>query len=242
MQKIEEIETLDQETKNAYIRRMFNGISRRYDFLNHFLSAGIDRHWRKQAIEISNLSSGEMFLDVACGTGDLSIEAAKAKPAKIIAVDFAEKMLQGFGEKKRKSNLNGKVEMVQANAEKLPFSDNAFDAASVAFGVRNFGDLKSGLAEMHRVLKRNGRIVVLEFSNPKHFPFKQIYSFYFKKILPALGHLISGDSQAYSYLPESVLSFPDGKVFENILLDTKFHDVRSMPLTFGIAALYFGIK
>jgi len=242
MRKTEERDSTDLEKKSVYVRSMFNNISRRYDFLNHFLSIGIDRYWRERAIEISRLRNGEMFLDVACGTGDLSIAAAKVKPAKIIAVDFAEKMLSGFDVKKHNLNLDGKVEMVQANAETLPFPDDTFDAASSAFGVRNFGDLKSGLAEMHRVLKKNGRIVVLEFSKPKVIPIKQIYLFYFEKILPALGRLISRNPQAYSYLPDSVLSFPDGEAFENVLLDANFHGVESMPLTFGIAAVYFGIK
>ena len=221
---------------------MFNNISGHYDFLNHFLSAGIDRYWRKRTIEISKLGAGELFLDVACGTGDLSIEASKTNPAKIVAVDFAENMLMGFDVKKNKLNLDGKVEMVQANAERLPFPDNTFDAAAAAFGARNFGNLKSGLNEMHRTLKKNGRIAVLEFSKPRHFPVKQIYFFYFERILPALGRLISKDPRAYYYLPDSVSSFPDGVTFENIMLAVKFHDVRSVPLTFGIATVYFGIK
>ncbi len=242
MHKVEELDSACSEEKNTYVRRMFNNISGHYDFLNHFLSAGIDRYWRKRTIEISKLEAGELFLDVACGTGDLSIEASKTKPAKIVAVDFAENMLRGFDVKKNKLNLNGKVEMVQANAERLPFSENTFDTAAAAFGVRNFGDLELGLTEIHRVLKNNGRIAVLEFSKPRHFPVKQIYSFYFERILPALGGLISKYPHAYSYLPNSVSSFPDGETFENIMLAVKFHDVRSVPLTFGIAAVYFGVK
>ncbi len=242
MHKIEEVDAAGSDEKNTYVRRMFNDISRHYDFLNHFLSAGIDNYWRKRTIEICKLSEGELFLDVACGTGDLSVEASKAKPAKIVAVDFAENMLSGFEVKKNELNLNGKVEMVQANAERLPFPENTFDAAAAAFGVRNFGSLKFGLSEMHRVLKKNGRLTVLEFSKPKRFPVKQIYFFYFKRILPVLGGLISKDPQAYVYLPNSVSSFPDGENFENILLSAKFHDVRSVPLTLGIVTVYFGAK
>lgn len=179
---MERFDAANAADKNAYVRKMFNNISGRYDFLNHFLSLNIDRYWRRRAVEVSKLSAGESFLDVACGTGDLSIEASKIKPAKIIAVDFAENMLDGFRAKKNKFKLDGKVEMVQANAERLPFSENTFDAAAAAFGVRNFGDIKFGLGEIYRVLKKNGRIAVLEFSKPRHFPVKQIYFFYFERI------------------------------------------------------------
>ncbi len=221
---------------------MFNDVSRRYDFLNHFLSAGTDRRWRKKAIGISQLHSGESFLDVACGTGDLSIEAAKKKPSRIVGVDFAEKMLRMFIEKKKRLNVNGIADPVQANAELLPFAAETFDVAGVAFGVRNFGDLETGLNELHRVIKKDGRVVILEFSRPRAFAIKQVYFFYFKNILPMIGRLVSGNQGAYSYLPNSVISFPDGESFENILREINFHDVRSIPLTFGIATAYFGRK
>jgi demethylmenaquinone methyltransferase / 2-methoxy-6-polyprenyl-1,4-benzoquinol methylase len=221
---------------------MFNDVSRRYDFLNHFLSAGIDRYWRRQAIKISRLSTGELFLDVASGTGDLAIEAAKKNPARIVAVDFAEKMLRIFIEKMKGTPIEGKVDPIHANAERLPFGDDTFDTAAAAFGVRNFGDLRAGLREMHRVTKKGGRVVILEFSKPKIFPVRQIYFFYFERILPLIGRLISGDRAAYSYLPNSVASFPDGKSFESILREVDFRNVRSIPLTFGIATAYFGTK
>ena len=231
-----------QEEKSTYVRRMFNGISRHYDFLNHFLSAGVDRHWRKRAIRISHLGTDELFLDVACGTGDLSIEALKVDRIKVVAVDFAENMLQGFTVKKTKMSLDGKVELVQADAEKLPFPDETFDVTAVAFGARNFGDLRAGLTEMHRVIKRNGRIVVLEFSKPRHFLLRQIYFFYFNKVLPAIGRLISGDPTAYSYLPSSVLTFPDGDEFMEVMQSVDFREIKSFALTFGIATAYFGVK
>jgi demethylmenaquinone methyltransferase/2-methoxy-6-polyprenyl-1,4-benzoquinol methylase len=221
---------------------MFNDVSRRYDFLNHFLSAGIDRHWRKKAIRISRLRAGEIFLDIACGTGDLSIEAAKKRPSRIVAVDFAEKMLRIFVEKKRNLSVSESIDPLQADAEQLPFAAETFDVAAVAFGVRNFGNLKAGLSEMHRVIKKDGRVVILEFSRPRVFPFRQIYFFYFKKILPMIGRLISGDRGAYSYLPSSVMAFPDGESFENILHEINFRDVYSVPLTFGVATAYFGRK
>lgn len=228
--------------KSAYVRRMFNSISRHYDFLNHFLSVGVDQYWRKRAIRISLLGTGELFLDIACGTGDLSIEAAKVTQTKIVAVDFAENMLHGFSMKKSRLNLDGKVEMVQANAEKLPFPDDTFDVTAVAFGARNFGDLRTGLAEMHRVIKRDGRIVVLEFSKPRLFLIKQVYFFYFNRILPAIGRLISKDPSAYSYLPNSVSAFPDGGAFEDVMRSVDFREIESVPLTFGIATAYFGVK
>ncbi|MCL4512317.1 MAG: bifunctional demethylmenaquinone methyltransferase/2-methoxy-6-polyprenyl-1,4-benzoquinol methylase UbiE [Bacteroidetes bacterium] len=240
MHHIEEFDSAEQ--KNKYVRRMFNNISRRYDFLNHFLSVGIDRYWRKRAIKLSRLGGGNSFLDIACGTGDLSVEAAKFGPSKIVAVDFAENMLRGFSAKKTRLNLDGKVEIVQANAEILPFPDHTFDVTAVAFGVRNFGDLKRGIAEMQRVLKVGGRIVVLEFSRPKHFPVRQLYFFYFKEILPQLGKLISKDPSAYMYLPNSVSAFPDGEAFEAVMRSANFKEIKSVPLTFGIATAYLGVK
>lgn len=235
-------EFLSPEEKNDFVRRMFNRVSGRYDFLNHVLSAGIDLHWRNRAVRISGLEEGEMFLDVACGTGDLSIAASKRKPRKIVAVDFAEQMLNRFREKEKSLGIDGAIVKVQANAEVLPFAEGSFDVAAVAFGVRNFGDLKAGLGEIYRVLKKNGRVVILEFSKPRHFPVKQIYFFYFTKILPFIGRKISGDRAAYSYLPASVRLFPDGKTFENVMRDTRFCNVRSVPLSFGIATAYFGVK
>ena len=234
--------SLDPSEKSTYVRRMFNGISGHYDFLNHFLSAGIDRYWRKRAIRISGLRPANSFLDIACGTGDLSIEAAKFNPSRIVSVDFAENMIRTFDAKKSRMRLDGKVEIVQADAELLPFPDNTFDVTAVAFGVRNFGSLEKGIAEMQRVLKSGGKLVVLEFSKPKVFPVKQIYFFYFKRILPLLGRIISKDPAAYSYLPNSVSAFPDGRDFENVMRNAHFKDVRSIPLTYGIATAYFGVK
>jgi demethylmenaquinone methyltransferase / 2-methoxy-6-polyprenyl-1,4-benzoquinol methylase len=232
----------DTSEKNQYVRRMFNNISRRYDFLNHFLSAGIDRRWRRRAIEISRLGAGNSFLDVACGTGDLSVEAAGLNPDRIVGIDFAEKMLQGFRVKKSRLGLDARVEIVQASAEELPFPDGTFDVTAVAFGARNFGDLRKGLVEMRRVLKTGGRIVVLEFSKPKVFPVKQIYFFYFRRILPLLGRIISGDKGAYMYLPDSVSAFPDGADFVEVMRSSEFRDVSSTTLTFGIATAYCGTK
>lgn len=236
------VERRDASEKNQYVRRMFNNISGHYDFLNHFLSAGIDRLWRKKAIRLSGLSAGHSFLDVACGTGDLSVEAAKRNPGRIVGIDFAENMLRGFDMKKQRLGLDGKVGIIQASAEKLPFPDGTFDVTAVAFGARNFGDLTEGLSEMRRVLKTGGRIVVLEFSKPKVFPVRQMYFFYFKRILPLLGRIVSGDRGAYMYLPDSVAAFPDGKDFMDVMRSVSFREVSSSPLTFGIATAYRGTK
>ncbi len=232
----------DVSEKNRHVRRMFNDISHRYDFLNHFLSAGIDRAWRKKAIALSGLSEGNAFLDVACGTGDLSLEAARRNPRRIVGVDFAENMLRGFNRKREKLGLDGKVEIIQASAEELPFVDETFEVTAVAFGARNFGDLRRGLSEMHRVMKTGGRIVVLEFSKPQRFPVKQLYFFYFRRILPMIGSVISGNHGAYAYLPNSVTAFPDGEDFENVLREASFREVDSTVLTFGIATAYYGTK
>ncbi len=235
-------EQLQVEQKHQYVRGMFNNISPRYDFLNHFLSAGADRYWRRRAIKMSGLEKDSLFLDVACGTGDLSMEASKRNPAGIVAVDFSENMLRRFQTKCASSSSNGRTRMIQANAEMLPFADNVFDVIGVAFGVRNFGDLERGLSEMRRVLKVGGNVVILEFSKPKRFPVKQIYFYYFQKILPTIGKLVSGDGGAYNYLPRSVSSFPDGVDFEKLMLGVKFTRVESVSLTFGIATAYLGSK
>lgn len=226
--------------KRKYVRKMFNSIFERYDFLNHLLSAGVDKRWRRKAIIFSNLKEGEWFLDLACGTGDLSVEASKLKPGKIVGVDFAEKMLEEFVRKKQKLNLDEIIEIVQGDAEKLPFTDGTFDVVSVAFGVRNFGDIGAGLREMRRVLKANGRAAVLEFSKPNGAIFKSLYFFYFKRILPLIGRIFSPYGKAYNYLPESVSIFPDGKDFEEEMVKAGFHEVKSIPLTFGIATVYVG--
>ncbi len=230
------------QEKDKFVREMFNGISHRYDFLNHFLSAGIDRIWRKAAMKLSGLSGGDAFLDVACGTGDLSIEAVKSEPARIVGVDFAENMLHSFEAKKDKLGLDGRIDIVQASAESLPFAEGSFDVTAVAFGARNFANLVAGLSEMRRVLKRGGRIVVLEFSKPRRFPVKQLYFFYFRRVLPLIGKMVSGNGGAYTYLPDSVSMFPDGEDFLNVMRAVQFKDVSRVELTFGIATAYVGVK
>lgn len=229
-------------SKKEQVAEMFNNISPKYDFLNHFLSAGIDIIWRKKAIKKLKNHQPKLILDVATGTGDFAIEALKLNPEKVIGVDISSGMLDIGREKMKKKSLDHKIEMVLGDSEGLPFEDNKFDAIIVAFGVRNFEDLEAGLKDMNRVLKPGGKVVVLEFSKPRKFPVKQLYNFYFKYILPKLGRLVSKDSRAYTYLPESVKAFPDGKNFLSVLEGSGFKKTTWTSLTFGISSIYTGIK
>ncbi|MDP2637899.1 MAG: bifunctional demethylmenaquinone methyltransferase/2-methoxy-6-polyprenyl-1,4-benzoquinol methylase UbiE [Candidatus Levybacteria bacterium] len=231
--------------KKQKIAQMFDNISSTYDFLNHFFSLGIDIYWRKRVVKVlkSHLKDGKLqILDVATGTADLAIEAAKLKPEKIIGVDISKKMLNVGKEKIKRLGLERKIELFFADSEKLPFKNNSFDAITVGFGVRNFENLEKGLREMHRVLKDNGIVVILEFSKPKDFPIKNIFNFYFKNILPLVGRLVSKDKVAYKYLPESVEIFPEDKDFLKILEKVGFSNLKQNKLTFGIASIYTGKK
>ena len=221
---------------------MFDNIAWRYDFLNHFLSFGIDRRWRERAIHILSQVSPETILDIACGTGDLSIEALKLKPRKIIGVDISEGMLAKGREKLVRKNLEKSITLVYGDSEALQFDDHVFDAAMVAFGVRNFENINQGLAEILRVLKPGGLLVVLEFSKPQSLFFKKIFNFYFFRILPFMGRLFSKDVSAYSYLPESVNAFPDRIDFLDIMRNIGFTDTCFEELTMGIVCLYYGKK
>jgi demethylmenaquinone methyltransferase / 2-methoxy-6-polyprenyl-1,4-benzoquinol methylase len=224
------------------VRSMFNDIAPRYDFLNHFLSAGIDRLWRKKAIRILKHNNPKTILDIATGTSDLAIAASEINPEQITGIDIAEEMLEIGRNKLKAKKLDHLITLETGDSENLRFPDNSFDAVMVAFGVRNFANPGKGLNEMHRVLNPGGIVLVLEFSKPVKFPVKQLYHFYFKNILPGLGRLISGNSSAYTYLPDSVGKFPSGEEFLRILEKTGFTDTRHHSLTFGIAAIYTGIK
>lgn len=228
--------------KKQNVRQMFDAIAGTYDFLNHLLSFGIDIYWRKKAVGLLKLSHSLKILDIATGTGDFAIEAVKLNPQKIIGIDISEKMLSIAKEKIRKLHLEGKIKFQLADCENLPFENNSFDAVTVGFGVRNFENLDKGLKEMHRVLKKDGKIVILEFSKPKAFPIKNIFNFYFKNILPFIGKFISKNREAYAYLPQSVQNFPDGEEFLNIMKNTGFNNLQQIPLTFGIASIYIGGK
>jgi len=228
--------------KKEQIAAMFNSISGKYDFLNHLLSFGIDILWRKKAVQILRKNQPKLILDIATGTADFAIEALSLKPKKIIGIDISEGMLSVGREKLIKRNLTDKIELLVGDSETLPFKDNLFDAIIVSFGVRNFENLEKGLSNMLRVLKPGGKIVILEFSNPKSFPFKQIYQFYFRWILPKIGKLISKDRAAYTYLPDSVEAFPDGDNFLQILNKIGFQKSQCTPLTLGISSIYSGSK
>ena len=208
--------------KKQQVAEMFNKISKRYDFLNHFLSLGIDIYWRRRAISLLRKDKPKVILDIATGTGDFAIEALKLNPERVIGIDISEGMLQVGREKLKKNGFDQVVELKLGDSEKLLFEDNKFDSVIVAFGVRNFEELKVGLEDMYRVLKPGGKTVILEFSRPKMFPFRQIYDFYFRLILPKIGRIISGDNSAYKYLPESVLEFPYGDKFLKILENVGF--------------------
>ncbi|WP_205502780.1 bifunctional demethylmenaquinone methyltransferase/2-methoxy-6-polyprenyl-1,4-benzoquinol methylase UbiE [Rufibacter psychrotolerans] len=233
----------DQEAgKKKQVAQMFNSIAKRYDFLNHFLSAGVDIYWRKKAVKLLARVKPQVILDIATGTGDFALETLKLKPRQVIGIDISEGMLAVGREKISKRGLKHLIQLQLGDSENIQFPDNHFDAITVAFGVRNFENLEKGLAEMLRVLKPGGMAVILEFSKPQQFPMKQGYNFYFKHILPVFGKLISKDNSAYTYLPESVQAFPDGKDFISIFQKTGFKNTEWHSLTFGISSIYIGTK
>ncbi|HYF70723.1 MAG TPA: bifunctional demethylmenaquinone methyltransferase/2-methoxy-6-polyprenyl-1,4-benzoquinol methylase UbiE [Ohtaekwangia sp.] len=232
----------EKSGKKDQVAKMFDNISHRYDFLNHFLSLGIDKIWRKKAISLLKSNPPALLLDVATGTGDFALQALELNPDKIVGIDISEGMLEAGRKKIRAKSLEKRIELKYADSESLPFAEHSFDAVTVAFGVRNFENLEKGLQEIYRVLKPGGRIIVLEFSQPRRFPFKQIYNFYFSTILPRVGRLISSDKAAYTYLPESVKAFPDGENFMVILRHVGFKSTQCKALTFGISSIYSAAK
>lgn len=221
---------------------MFNDIAFRYDFLNHFLSAGIDKCWRKKVRKHLAPYHPELILDVATGTGDLAIELVKLNPEKITGIDIATEMLSIGNKKINERNLDKVITLQEGDSENLDFKTGTFDAVTVAFGVRNFENLKRGLSEMYRVLKPGGHVVVLEFSRPKRFPFQQVYYAYFRYILPSVGKIISKNNEAYTYLPQSVQSFPEDKIFLEEMNKAGFVQTGQKRLSSGIATMYFGLK
>ena len=230
------------QSKKGQVEEMFNNISPKYDLLNHLLSVNIDKIWRKKAVNKLKAVQPELVLDVATGTGDFAVAITKLSDVKVIGIDISEGMLNVGRRKIEKKGLTEFVKLLKADSEKLPFENNSFDAATVGFGVRNFENLEKGLSEIFRVLKPEAKFLVLEFSKPKKAPFKQLYYFYFTKVLPLIGRLISKDSNAYTYLPESVNEFPDGERFLTILADVGFVKNKSFPQTFGIATIYEAYK
>jgi demethylmenaquinone methyltransferase/2-methoxy-6-polyprenyl-1,4-benzoquinol methylase len=232
-----------KQEKSAAVESMFDSIAWRYDFLNHFLSFGTDYRWRKRAIRIiSKHQENPRILDVATGTGDLAIAALKISPLKITGIDISEKMLEIGRAKLIERGLTEKIELFKGDSEHIDFKDNSFDVTMVAFGVRNFSDPLKGLSEMYRVTRPGGFLMILEFSKPLSFPFRQLYNFYFLNILPLFGRLFSKDKRAYNYLPESVMKFPDNESFMKIVVEAGFIKEQQIKLTGGIASIYTGIK
>jgi demethylmenaquinone methyltransferase/2-methoxy-6-polyprenyl-1,4-benzoquinol methylase len=233
----------DDTAKKAQVAQMFDNIAHRYDFLNHFFSLGIDKLWRRKAIRMMLSEGPKEVLDVATGTADFAIGTAhKAPSIQVVGVDISAGMLDIGREKVKRANQVGRVELVLADGEALPFEDHRFDAFTVAFGVRNFENLEAGLKEMLRTLRSGGKGYILEFSKPKWFPMKQIFWLYFRYIMPTLGKWFSKDASAYTYLPESVKVFPEGQEMHDILKGIGFSSCAMHPLTGGIATLYVVTK
>lgn len=228
--------------RKQQVQVMFNDIAGRYDLLNHLLSMGIDRGWRKKLVKLMSHDKPRRILDLATGTGDLAIAAVKINPESIIGTDIAEEMLAVGIEKVKKLGLDKIITLKKADSENLPFQDAEFDAAMVAFGVRNYENLSLGLKEMARVLKPGSKAFILEFSKPRNFPVKQLFGFYSRFILPLIGRIISKHSSAYTYLPESVAAFPQDEEFIRIMLDSGFSKAEFISLSFGITNLYIGKK
>jgi demethylmenaquinone methyltransferase/2-methoxy-6-polyprenyl-1,4-benzoquinol methylase len=222
---------------------MFDSIARRYDFLNHLLSFGIDRNWRRKAVKkISERFENPTILDVATGTGDLALEAVKLDPIKIKGIDISDKMIEIGRKKIKERSLENLIELINCDSENICFEDNSFDVAMVAFGVRNFPDPVRGLSEMRRVVRQDGLVVVLEFSKPRGFIFKHLYNIYFHYILPFIGAVFSKQRNAYNYLNESVMKFADSEKFIQMMKAAGLSDISQTRLTFGIASIYTGVK
>ncbi|NUN69010.1 MAG: bifunctional demethylmenaquinone methyltransferase/2-methoxy-6-polyprenyl-1,4-benzoquinol methylase UbiE [Bacteroidetes bacterium] len=228
--------------QKEYVRSLFDKIAYRYDLLNHLLSGGVDLYWRRAAVRTLGTFRPRRILDVATGTADFALAAMRLAPDSIVGVDISDPMLEIGRRKIAQRRLSDRIRLQNGEAERLEFPDGTFDAAIVAFGARNFEHLDKGLSEMGRVLRPGGGIVVLEFSRPRIFPLKQLYFFYFKHILPTIGRLISNDTEAYQYLPDTVMRFPEGEQFLDRLKAAGFSSLREQRLTFGIATIYSGVK
>jgi len=225
------------------VEAMFDSISPHYDRLNHVLSLGTDRLWRRRAVNvIGKHIRPQRIIDVATGTGDLAITAMILKPEKITAIDISGEMLAIGREKINRLGYDKTIKLQRGDSKAIDSGDGSYDVAMSAFGVRNFEDTVAGLMEMCRVLRPGGMVMILEFSKPAWFPLKQIYGFYFRKILPRIGRTISGDPAAYTYLPDTVSSFPDNEAFLALLTEAGFRDVKQKRMTGGIASVYYGFR
>lgn len=232
--------------KVQQVEAMFDGIAPTYDFLNHILSMGIDRSWRRKAVEALGEYSPQCVLDVATGTGDFAILTAELiHPERIVGADISEGMMSVARAKVEElgERLSGtELEFCKEDCLHLSFADSAFDAVTVAYGARNFQELDVGLAEMYRVLRPNGHLLILELASPPYFPMRQLFWLYSHLIMPLIGWIVSRDSRAYSYLPATMEAFPQGEVMEGILLKAGFSSVRWRRFTFGICTMYLAEK
>ena len=233
----------EDEKKSVQVERMFDNIAPAYDQLNHTLSWGIDKSWRKRAINWLKPFQPQRMMDVATGTGDFAIQACRVlNPKELIGTDISEGMMNVGRQKVKDAGLEGRISFAKEDCTALTFPDNRFDAITVAFGVRNFEDLDKGLREMHRVLDTDGKLVILELSEPEWFPMKQLYALYSKVVIPTLGKLLSKDRSAYTYLPQSIKAFPQGEVMKEIILKAGFREANFKRLTLGICTLYTATK
>ena len=228
--------------KKKDVMEMFDSIAGKYEFLNHFLSFGIDRGWRKKAFKIIEAYPHKRILDIATGTGDMTRMAARLKPEEIVGIDISLEMLKVQQHILQKKHLDHLINLQQAESENLPFESNSFDITTTTFGVRNFENLKQGLSEMHRVLRPGGVCIILEFSKPSKFPVKQFYNFYLNYFVPIVGNAISKNKSAYSYLSDTINQFPYGDDFVNILLKSGFMKSTCRPVSGGIASIYISEK
>jgi demethylmenaquinone methyltransferase / 2-methoxy-6-polyprenyl-1,4-benzoquinol methylase len=226
------------DDKKNNVKNIFDSIAGNYDFLNHLLSFGVDKYWRRKALKLSKVGSESVLLDVACGTGDVAIEAFRQGVRQIVGADYSHNMLELF--KNKSEWIEGKV--IQTTAEQIPIKDNSFTNITVAFGVRNFYDIKEGFNSFHRVLKSNGKVTVIEFQMPENKFFKSLYKFYFKRILPLVGGIISKNKVAYNYLPESVEEFDEKISLVDMLKESGFKSVKKYKLTFGIVQVVIAEK
>lgn len=233
----------EDEKKSVQVEKMFDNIAHAYDRLNHTLSLGIDKSWRRKAIAWLRPFQPKIMMDVATGTGDFAIQACwDLCPDKLIGTDISEGMMNVGRDKVKKAGLEETISFAKEDCTSLTFPDRSFDAVTVAFGVRNFENLDKGLTEIHRVLKENGKLVILELSTPEYFPMKQLYAIYSKAVIPTLGRIFSKDKSAYHYLPQSIKAFPQGEVMKNIMKKAGFGEVAFKRLTLGICTLYMATK
>jgi demethylmenaquinone methyltransferase/2-methoxy-6-polyprenyl-1,4-benzoquinol methylase len=240
---VNEIDPEIADDPGTMVERMFSAIAPRYDFLNRLLSAGRDRYWRREAIRVTALPPRGRLLDICTGTADVALEAARQFPdAHIVGVDFSRPMISLGLAKVERANLASRISLQVAPAEALPFPDGSFDAATVAFGLRNVPDRLRGLREMHRVLRPAGRAVILEFTTPPSPMFRRVYLWYFHRVLPWVGRLVSGHPSAYSYLPASVTDFPSPEGLAGWMREAGFREVSYHLLTGGIVAIHAGAK